>query len=165
MAFLTEEFNVNELPQGNGNFAPLPAGWYSATISQSELKDTKAGNGQYIKLRYDITGPTHQGRVVFGNLNIKNANPKAEEIGRTELGNIMRAIGLAKVTDTDQLIGGELVIKLEVKQDETYGAENEVKGFKSASGSPAPAAAVIPTAAKLPAAAAPTKAAPPWAKK
>ena len=165
MAFLNEEFNVNELPQGNGNFEPLPAGWYTATISQSELKDTKAGNGQYIKLRYDITGPTHHGRVVFGNLNIKNANPKAEEIGRQQLGDIMRAIGLAKVTDTDQLIGGQIGIKLEVKQDEQYGASNEVKGFKSLSGSAAPAAAVIPAKAAAPAPAAPAKAAPPWAKK
>jgi hypothetical protein len=165
MAFLNEEFNVNELPQGNGNFEPLPAGWYTASISQSELKDTKAGNGQYIKLRYDITGPSHQGRVVFGNLNIKNANPKAEEIGRQQLGDIMRAIGLAKVTDTDQLIGGQIGIKLEVKQDEQYGASNEVKGFKSLSGSAAPAAAVIPAKAAAPAPAAPAKAAPPWAKK
>lgn len=165
MAFLNEEFNVNELPQGNGNFEPLPAGWYTATISQSELKATKAGNGQYIKLRYDITGPSHQGRVVFGNLNIKNANPKAEEIGRQQLGDIMRAIGLAKVTDTDQLIGGQIAIKLEVKQDEQYGASNEVKGFKSVSGSVAPAAASIPAKTTAPAPAAPAKAAPPWAKK
>jgi hypothetical protein len=50
-------------------------------------------------------------------LNIKNANPKAEEIGRQQLGDIMRAIGLAKVTDTDQLIGGQIGIKLEVKED------------------------------------------------
>jgi hypothetical protein len=161
MAFLNEEFNVNELPQGNGNFEPLPAGWYTATISQSELKATKAGNGQYIKLRYDITGPSHQGRVVFGNLNIKNANPKAEEIGRQQLGDIMRAIGLAKVTDTDQLIGGQISIKLEVKEDAQYGASNEVKGFKSVSGSVAPVAA-IPQGQSNPA---PAKAAPPWAKK
>lgn len=165
MAFLNEEFNVNELPQGNGNFEPLPAGWYTATISQSELKATKAGNGQYIKLRYDITGPSHQGRVVFGNLNIKNANPKAEEIGRQQLGDIMRAIGLAKVTDTDQLIGGQIAIKLEVKEDVQYGASNEVKGFKSVSGSVAPAAASIPANAAAPASNAPAKAAPPWAKK
>lgn len=165
MAFLNEEFNVNELPQGNGNFEPLPAGWYTATISQSELKDTKAGNGQYIKLRYDITGPSHQGRVVFGNLNIKNANPKAEEIGRQQLGDIMRAIGLAKVTDTDQLIGGQIAIKLEIKQDEQYGASNEVKGFKSVSGSAAPTAASIPAKTAAPAPAASAKAAPPWAKK
>ena len=165
MAFLNEEFNVNELPQGNGNFEPLPAGWYTVTISQAELKPTKAGNGQYIKLRYDIIGPTHQGRVVFGNLNIKNANPKAEEIGRQQLGDIMRAIGLAKVTDTDQLIGGQIAIKLEVKQDEQYGASNEVKGFKSVSGSVAPAAASIPAKTAAPAPAASAKAAPPWAKK
>jgi hypothetical protein len=164
MAFLNEEFNVNELPQGNGNFEPLPAGWYTATISQSELKATKAGNGQYIKLRYDITGPSHQGRVVFGNLNIKNANPKAEEIGRQQLGDIMRAIGLAKVTDTDQLIGGQIAIKLEVKEDAQYGASNEVKGFKSVSGSAAPAAS-IPQGQSNPAPTASAKAAPPWAKK
>ena len=162
MAFLNEEYNVNELPVGNGgNFDPLPAGWYSAAISQSELKDTKAGNGQYIKLRYDITGPTHQGRVVFGNLNIKNPNPKAEEIGRQQLGEIMRAIGLAKVTDTDQLIGGQIAIKLEVKQDPQYGASNEVKGFKSVSGSAAPAVSM--PASEAPVASA--KAAPPWSKK
>jgi hypothetical protein len=161
MAFLNEEFNVNELPQGNGNFEPLPAGWYTATISQSELKATKAGNGQYIKLRYDITGPSHQGRVVFGNLNIKNANAKAEEIGRQQLGDIMRAIGLAKVTDTDQLIGGQIAIKLEVKEDAQYGASNEVKGFKSVSGSAAPAAAIPQVQSNS----APAKAAPPWAKK
>ena len=156
MAFLNEEFNVNELPQGNGNFEPLPAGWYTATISQSELKATKAGNGQYIKLRYDITGPSHQGRVVFGNLNIKNANPKAEEIGRQQLGELMRAIGLTTVQDTDQLIGGQLSIKLDVRESEQYGASNDVKGYKSNG-------AVAPVAAKAPAA--PAKAAPPWVKK
>jgi hypothetical protein len=162
MAFLEESFDVNELPQGNSNYDPLPAGWYTATITQAELKDTKAGNGQYIKLRYDITGPSHQGRVVFGNLNIKNPNPKAEEIGRQQLGEIMRAIGLAKVTDTDQLIGGQISIKLEVKNDAQYGASNEVKGFKSVSGSAAPAASPASPAAAAPAT---TKAAPPWAKK
>ena len=170
MAFLNEEFNVNELPQGNGNFEPLPAGWYTATISQSELKATKAGNGQYIKLRYDITGPSHQGRVVFGNLNIKNANPKAEEIGRQQLGDIMRAIGLAKVTDTDQLIGGQIAIKLEVKEDAQYGASNEVKGFKSVSGSVAPTASSsagigAPNAGLGASGQQTAKAAPPWAKK
>lgn len=163
MAFLNEAFDVNELPVGNtGNFEPLPAGWYNVTVSQAELKDTKSGTGQYIKLRYDVTGPTHQGRVVFGNLNIKNANSKAEEIGRQQLGDIMRAIGLARVTDTDQLIGGHICIKLDVKQDAQYGASNEVKGFRSVNGSAAPAAASVPASVSQ---SAPAKAAPPWAKK
>lgn len=156
MAQLNETFSVDALPVSDRNFEPLPAGWYSAVVNGAEIKNTKAGTGQYIAVRYDITGPTHQGRVVFGNLNIKNPNPKAEEIGRQQLGELMRAIGLSTVQDTDQLIGGQLMIKLDVRESEQYGASNDVKGYK-ANGSAPPKAA--------PVAAASGKAAPPWVKK
>lgn len=167
MAFLGQTFNANELPQGNGTYDPLPPGWYTATITAAELKLTKDSTGQYIKIRYDITGPTHQGRVVFGNLNIKNASAKAEEIGRQQLGELMRAIGLARVTDTDQLIGGSLLIKLGVRDaTEQYNAQNDVKGFKAITGSaPAFSPAASAPAASAPAASAPGKVAPPWAKR
>jgi len=163
MANLGETFEVSALPQGNtGNFDPLPPGWYSATMSAAEIKTTKTGTGQYIALRYDITGPTHQGRVVFGNLNIRNQSPKAEEIGRQQLGDICRAIGLARVGDTDQLIGNSLMIKLDIEKSEQYGDKNQVRGFKPVSGG-APSVPVRSSVQNAPAA--PTKAAPPWAKK
>jgi hypothetical protein len=155
MAQLNETFSADALPVSDRNFEPLPAGWYTCVVNGAEIKNTKAGTGQYIAVRYDITGPTHQGRVVFGNLNIKNPNPKAEEIGRQQLGELMRAIGLATVQDTDQLIGGQLSIKLDVRESEQYGASNDVKGYKSSGSAP-------PVAAKAPASA---KAAPPWVKK
>ena len=165
MAFLGETINAADLPQGNdNNFDPLPAGWYTATMSAAELKPTKAGDGQYIKIRYHITGPTHQGRVVFGNINVRNASAKAEEIGRQQLGEIMRAIGLAKVSDTDELIGGSLSIKLDIRHAQgEYKAQNDVRGFKSMEGS----AVIFKAAAPAPNAPAgdPAKAAPPWAKK
>ena len=139
MALLNQTFNANELPQGNdGDFQPLPAGWYSVTINDAEIRTTKAGNGQYIAVRYDVTGPTHQGRVVFGNINISNPNPKAEEIGHQQLGQLMRAIGLTQVSDTDQLIGGCLEIKLKIRKSDEYGDSNDVSGFKAISGSQAP---------------------------
>jgi hypothetical protein len=171
MASLGETFEVSALPQGNsGNFDPLPPGWYSATMSAAEIKATKTGTGQYIALRYDITGPTHQGRVVFGNLNIRNQSPKAEEIGRQQLGDICRAIGLAKVGDTDQLIGNSLMIKLDIEKSEQYGDKNQVKAFKPIAGGAPP---VVNNASSARStfnggaapAAAPAKAAPPWAKK
>jgi len=158
MAFLDTPFDVNELPQGDSNYELVPAGWYNATITSAELKNTKNGAGQYIKLRYDVTGPSHQGRVVFGNLNIRNASPEAERIGRQQLGEVMRAIGLAKVSDTDQFVGGMLSIKVAVKESAQYGAQNEVKGFKAIEGAAAPAAAPRATPA------ASAKSAPPWAK-
>jgi hypothetical protein len=156
MAQLLETFSVDALPQSTNNYEPLPAGWYTAVINGAEIKNTKAGTGQYIAVRYDITGPTHQGRVVYGNLNIKNPNPKAEEIGRQQLGELMRAIGLSTVQDTDQLIGGQLSIKLDVRESEQYGASNDVKGYKASGSAPPVAAAKAPAAAK---------AAPPWMKK
>lgn len=161
MAFIGQTFDANDLPQGN-TYEPLPAGWYTASITDAELRTTKDGTGQYIRVRYDITGPTHHGRVVFGNINIRNQSVKAEEIGRQQLGELMRAIGLARITDTDQLIGGSLQIKLDVRAaTEQYAAQNEVKGFKAIAGS-VPTSA---TPASSPAASAPAKATPPWAKK
>ena len=85
MSFLDQSFEADQLPQTTG-FEPILAGWYDANITGAELKTTKAGNGQFIAVKYTITGPSYQGRVIFGNLNIKNPNTKAEEIGRSQLG-------------------------------------------------------------------------------
>lgn len=167
MAFLEHTINLEDLPEstGTGDFQPLPAGWYSATINTANLEPTKDGTGQKISVRFDITGPTHQGRVVYSNLNIKNKSEKAEEIGRAQLGSIMRAIGLTQVSNTDQLVGGSLQIKLEIKEaSEQYAARNEIKAYK-ASGDSMPTSAV-PTFAKPAAAESkPAGSAPPWAKK
>ena len=96
MAFLNETFSIDTLPQSENEFSPLPAGWYQVHITGAELRPTKAGTGAYIAVRYDVLGPTRQGRVVFGNLNIRHPTPQAEESGRQDLGSLMRAIGLAR---------------------------------------------------------------------
>lgn len=160
MAFLEHAFDVNELPVSDTNYEVLPEGWYNTRITEAKIKATKKGDGQYIAVRYDIIGPSHQGRVVFGNINVKNSSPKAEEIGRQQLGNLMRAIGLTRVTDTDQLINGELQIKLSIKRDEEYGDKNEIKAFKSMNGGSLPQASAPATVQQSSPAAAP-----PWAKK
>lgn len=164
MAFLGETFSTDDLPQSDRNYELIPEGWYSATITKAELGNTKSGTGQKIDVRYDITGPTHEGRVIFASLNIRNQSQKAEEIGRQQLGEVMRAIGLPKVEDTDQLIGGQLQIKIKIKKpsqnDIANGYtedKNEVAGWKSVNG-----AAAIP--AKAQTAQAPAGNKPPWAK-
>ncbi len=156
MGFLGEAFNVDDLPQGSGSYDPLPEGWYDATITKADLLPTKDGSGQRINVRYDITGPSHQGRVTFGGLNIRNKSPRAEEIGRQQLGDICRAIGLTSIQDTDQMIGYQVKIKVRLKE-----GQNEVVGWKTPGGPSAPVAPV----AQAPAAPPPTGAAPPWARK
>lgn len=169
MAFLGETFSINSLPQDERNYDLIPEGWYTVKMTQADVKPTKSGTGEKIDIRYDIMGPTQQGRVIFGSVNIRNQSPQAEEIGRQQLGRIMRAIGLDEIENTDQLIGGELQIKITIKQpsdkDRAAGydrTKNEISGYKACEGRSAP----LPS----PSTSAPTSsgsgaATPPWAKK
>lgn len=157
MAILSTPFVADDLPAGNsGTYEALPAGWYTATIAGAEIRQTKSGSGRYIAVRYDITGPTHQGRVIFSNLNIENMSAKAEEIGRQQLRALMEAIGLPKLGDTDQLIGLNVKIKLKVEKDEQYGDKNQVSAFAANGSAPAAKPAAAASASK--------SAAPPWAR-
>jgi len=149
-AFRAAEFAQKPLDEPR-TWEPLPDGWYDAMIVDAEIRDTKAGTGQYIAIRYDITGPTHEGRVVFTNINLSNPNSKAVEIGHQQLSQITQIIGIAELADTDQLIGSTLSIKLTTQRSEQYGDRNEVKGYKQSGSKPAmmkAGAAVPPWAAK-----------------
>jgi hypothetical protein len=160
MAFLGQEFKADELPEPQ-SFDPIPGGEYTATVTRSELKQTKAGTGQYISLGWQVEGPSHQGRIVFDNININNPSEKAEEIGRRQLNELLRAIGMARVSDTDELIGSTCVIRVGVEKSEQYGDKNNVKGYKALNGASAPRVATLATAT----ASTSNGAAPPWARK
>lgn len=134
MALLDMGFDVNELPVADSDYAPIQDGWYRANISIADIKATKDGTGQYINLTYDIVAPTNAGRKVFGMINVRNKSSKAEEIGRQQLGSLMRAIGLAKVNDTDELLGATLEIKVATEKSEGYEPRNVVKGYKAVEG-------------------------------
>tara|TARA_R110002126_G_scaffold30625_1_gene99885 strand:- start:224 stop:691 length:468 start_codon:yes stop_codon:yes gene_type:complete len=155
MAQLGEAIKRSELPVDEvGSYDPLPEGWYTTKITNSELKDTKSGTGQYIKLEFTVTSESFSGRKVWGMLNIRNDNEKAEEIGRKQLNSLMAALGMESLGDTDELVGGDVSIKLKIKEASGgYDASNDVKAYKAIQGGSSPKAT-----------AAPEKAAPPWSK-
>jgi len=172
MAFLGETISVEDLPVSDRSYDLIPEGWYDAIITQAGVSPTKAGTGQKLDLRYDILGPTQQGRVAFQSVNVRNPSQKAEEIGRQQLGEIMRAIGLAKVEDSDQLISGRLQIRIKIKEPTPRDIEagytqpkNEVSGYKAIAGANTLPPAMLKPASAAPAAtSAPAGAKPPWAK-
>ena len=158
---LENPFDLDSLPTDNrpDNFDPIPAGDYQATIVNADMVPTKAGTGTIFKTRYDITGPTHAKRVVFGQLNVRNPSAKAEEIGLQELKKLMAAVDIRHFEDTDQFIGLSLTIKVAIETSENYPPKNIVKSWKSIGGA---SALPMPAMAAAPA----TKSAtPPWAKK
>jgi len=147
MAFLDTPIALDDIPADEPrDFEPIPAGLYTATVAGIDLRSTKAGTGQYLAVRLDVTGPTHEGRVLWTNLNIRNPNAKAEEIARQQLAAIMKAARVDLVQDTDVLIGASVGVKVSISEDATYGKRNEVKGI-SAAGEPARSAPPMPAAA------------------
>lgn len=131
--FLGMTINVNDLPQDEQQGGAIPAGQYVVKIERAQLKDTKSGTGRYISLMLRVQGPTHSNAVVFAMVNISNQNQEAERIGKAQLRSIMEAIGLQTITDTDQLIGGVMDVKVAVEKDTYNGNEqdrNVVKSFK-----------------------------------
>jgi hypothetical protein len=152
-----EVFDVESLPESTSN-DPLPAGEYPVEIERAEVKQTKAGTGSYISVMYRVIGEDRNNACIFGNLNIRNPNPKAEEIGRQQLGSLMRAIGVTRLQDTDEMIGRQLVVKINIKKDEEHGDRNEIKSWKPYGQSSA--MPKKPTASQPQ----PSKASPPWVK-
>jgi hypothetical protein len=148
MASLGQVFNVTEMPEGR-SFELVPNGWYQALASGCELRDTKAGNGSYMSIKWTLEGPSHQGRVLFDNINVRNPSEKAEEIGREQMGQLMRAGGLPRLQDTDQVVGIRCEIKVKISEDKTgkYEAQNEVVAYRAIEGATLP-----PPTVKAPAA-------------
>jgi hypothetical protein len=149
-----ETINLSDIPEPTNDYSPIPAGDYVATIKDAELKITKSGTGQYIKLKLEVVAPSSTGRVLFSNLNIRNDNETAQNIGMAQLGSIMRAAGIASVSNPEQLVGTTIGIKVTIKEAQNgYEAQNEVKAYKAVGNAP-PAAANVAT-----------KGTPPWAAK
>jgi len=133
MANLGGTIKIEDLPEDNGGeFKPLPEGWYDVKITDADVKTTKSGTGKYIKLAYQIIGADYSGRLVFDMITIINDNEKAVEIGKRNLGSLMGAIGVNEVSDTDQLIGHDLQIKVKIKPAEgEYPEGNNVTSYKA----------------------------------
>jgi hypothetical protein len=148
MASLGKSYIESEIPKGNGggDFTPIPDGWYDVTITESVVKATKAGTGDYLSYRCDVIGPTHQGRVVFGMITLRNPNPKAEDIGNQQMAELCRAIGAARLDDSDQIIGKRMSIKVVTESSEQYGDKNKIKSMKSSGGAQAPSTTTAPVA-------------------
>lgn len=163
-------FDASQIAPDSGVQDPVPAGWYNTVIDQSELKPTKDGTGNYLEIRHNIIDGAHAGKKVYGRLNLRNANPTAQEIGYKQLSAVCHAVGVLQVQDSAQLHNIPLKIKVKVRAASgEYEASNEIVSWKNinevvqmasavSAGFPAPAA--TPAAFAPPAFAAPAPVAP-----
>jgi len=143
-------FNAEEV-EPSSSFDPIPAGWYKAIVSNSEMKPTRDGYGEYLSLTLQIIEGQYENRLVFARLNLKNANDKAVDIARKDLAAICRAVGVMSPQASEQLHDIPLMIKIKIRPAQgEYDASNDVCGYKADEGAnltPAPKPQTPPPAA------------------
>jgi len=125
---------------------PLPPGWYAMTITRAEITPSKSADaGDMLRLEMEIDErrcPEHKGRKVFPTLCINHEKQQTRDIARGQLSAIAHAVGKMRLTDTDDLLGLTLMVKLTaVPAKDGYDAKNEAKGYKAVEEAAAPAAA------------------------
>ena len=148
----------------------IPAGKYNVQIINSEMRDTKRGDGKFLWMELEIIDGPHARQHLFDRLNLVNANPQAQEIAQRALSAICHAIGKLQVSDSEQLHFQPLAATVKVKPaTEQYAASNEIGGYGPIGGAATAPAVSRPYTAPAPAASAPVAnagaATPPWRKK
>ena len=118
---------------------PLPAGKYTAVISDSEYKPTKTGGGKYLQLTFQVIDGEFKGRLVWARLNLENKSEMTVKIARGELSAICRAIGVMQPKDSVELHNIPLEISVGLKKRDDNGEfTNVIKGYTKKGGSAAP---------------------------
>lgn len=122
-------FNANTVDPAV-NFEPVPASKYLAIITASEMKDTKAGTGQFLELTFQIVDGVFKGRNLWARLNLDNPNETAVKIAQAELSAICHAVGVMQPKDSVELQNLPMIITVKCKKrDDTGEITNEIKGY------------------------------------
>lgn len=160
MAKFGETFNLDDMDQG---YTALPDGKYNVTVMEADIEANKAGTGQLLKLKLQVIGPSHAGAILYYRINFRHTSKEAQEIGRRQLAQLMSALNIARLEDTDQFMGGIFIAKVKkTPATDQYAEGNDITGVEKADGvaapsnpvysqpAPAQSAPATPTAPKRP---------------
>jgi len=159
-------FDTSTVAPRENNYELLPAGWYVAQITDSDIVALKSGNGQAIKLTFEVLSDGYRGRKIWAQLNVRHNNQQAEQIAQQQLRELCDSLGIVRMNDTAELHNKPIQIKVKVRKSDNpqYEDQNDISGYKAAGGASAPSMMTPPRAA-APAASATAASSPPWAKK
>ena len=130
-----EDFNANDYE--NDRREVLPMGNYRVVATKAEEKPTKAGNGSYLEIEYEVLEGDFKGRRVWDRLNLKNPSTQAVEIARRTLASICKAIGVNTPRSSSELLNVPLVVRIGVESRGDFGPSNSIRGYSPASVQPA----------------------------
>lgn len=133
-------FCADEAPESE--YDALPAGDYLVQISDSDFRESKAGNSQYLSLTIEVIDGPRAGRLLWENFVLSHqTSSKAVDIGKQKLAALCRAVGVLHVRHSEELHGIPFYAKITVEEGQDGTLQNRVKKYASAQKAQAPAPA------------------------
>lgn len=130
----------------NVGFDPIPANKYLAVITDSVMKATKAGTGEYLELTFEVIDGPYKGRKLWDRLTLNHPNELTVQIARGMLSSLCHAVGVMKPKDSLELHNLPLVLSVSMKNREDTGEPtNVIKGYakRDTGAAPQPAVAAV----------------------
>lgn len=101
----------------------IPAGYYLVSIHDTKISPTQKAGGEKLEWRCKVLdqqgqGTQYKGRSVFESVNVKNANPEAERIGKGQLAAALLAINKPRIQMTEEMHDQQCVIRVSLDKEE-----------------------------------------------
>ena len=131
---LSEAFNT-DVEEGS-SFDLVPTGNYVAVITDAMVGNLKSGNGQSIRMTWQIQGGEYDGRKVWDQVIVSHTSTEAMKFGRRKLKDIADAVGVSgsikDLTVLEQNKAGEFPPKNRIGRVKPIAALAKTDGGKSA---------------------------------
>jgi hypothetical protein len=156
-------FDTNQAPSRDFNL--VRPDYYPAQIDSAEMvTGKKEETGEMLKVCFELTCENaYRGRKFWRYLCINHQKEQTKEIARDQVRSICHSIGRPGASRADELLGGQLQVKVVTKEEVRDGVSqpvNDVTGFKAL----ASTTTTAPAAKAAAPAAAPQQAKKPWAR-
>jgi uncharacterized protein DUF669 len=113
---LSEAFNVDT--EEGSSFDLVPVGNYVAIITYAMVGNLKSGNGQSIRMTWQIQGGDYDGRKVWDQVILFHTSTEAMKFGRRKLKDIADACGVSgPITDLTVLLDKPVSVYVKIEQD------------------------------------------------
>jgi len=137
MTDLDENFKWDE---NEKTYELLEKGQYKMICIESEIKETKNGQGSYIKLCFEVVDNERAGKRVYDSMIIAYTGGKDEvatvRIGKAKLAQVTKALNIPVFSfkDTSQLHHKELLCQVEIDDNPGYKPKNVITAYSSVDG-------------------------------
>lgn len=108
----------------------LPKGNYHVSITNSELKESQAGN-KMLKIEFTVQSGDYHGRKIWKTFMLDHDNKKVVDIAKSQIKSMCLAAGKEpKFSSPDDLLGYEMEVTTKISEREGYDPQAEVTYFK-----------------------------------